>query len=126
MYRHFRIARHAHIYTYKYIINLWASFDLWSLFGAFSDRVSNAFLVLLEIIFLTRVHKAIFEKIDYMVLFRAAPGVLVARGTLKNGAIKKTFAQKLFLSTKTTFGKCTRKMKHFYKITSTLTLCCLF
>ena len=95
MYRHFRIARHAHIYTYKYIINFWASVDLWSLFGAFSDRVSNAFLVLLEIIFLTRVHKAIFEKIDYMVIFRAAPGVLVARGTLKNGAIKKNICAKV-------------------------------
>ena len=45
-------------------------------------------------------------------------GVPVAHGTLKNGATKNIFVQKLFLSTRATFGKCTKKMKHFCKITS--------
>ena len=70
--------------------------SFWNLFVAFSDPVSNAFLVLLEIVFLTRVRKTIFEKIDYMVIFRAAPGVLVARGTLKNGAVKNKNLRKSY------------------------------
>ena len=37
---------------------------------------------------------------------------------LKNSAKNKKFVQKLFLSPMATFGKCTKKMKHFCKITS--------
>ena len=51
-----------------------------------------------------------------------APGVTVDYGTLKNSNTKKIFVQKLFLSTMATFGECTKKMKHFCKITSPLTI----
>ena len=58
-----RIARHAHIYT---------PLDLCK---AISDPVLNAFLNLLEIIFGTRGHTTIFEKIDYIPHFlHGAPG----------------------------------------------------
>ena len=55
-------------------INLWASLDLWSIFGAFSDPASNVFLILLEIIFPARGHITIFEQINYMPIFCAALG----------------------------------------------------
>ena len=94
-------------------INLWTFVDLCSISGAFSDPVSNVFLNLREIIFPTRGHTTTFKKIDYMPIFCAGPWVLVAHGTLKNSATKKNFVQKLFLTQMDTFGKCTKKMKHF-------------
>ena len=58
-----RIALYTHIYTYT---GLWTFTDLWSLFSAFSDPVSEAFLILLKVIFLMRSHTTIFEKIDFL------------------------------------------------------------
>ena len=127
MYRHFATGNTVqkwesliiHIFTHISIyINLWTSVDLWSLSHGFSDPVSNVFLILLEIIFPMRDHTTILEKIDYLLIFCATCGVLVDCGTLENSAIKKKFVwKKLFLSTMATFGKCTRKMKNFCKVT---------
>ena len=107
-----RITHHAHIYQ---------PLDLCSLFSAFSDPVSNVFLNLLGIFFPVRDHTTIFEKIDYISFFCAGSwGTGGPWPFLKNDATKKLFLQKLFLSTMATFGKCTKKMKHFCKITSPL------
>ena len=94
-----RIARDTHIFTHKvYIyINLWTFVDLWSLFGAFSDPVSNVFLILLEITFPTRGHTTIFEKADYMLIFCAAPRWIVTCGTLKKHHKKNFCAKVIFI-----------------------------
>ena len=54
-------------------INLWTFVDLCSLPGAFLDPVCNVFMNLLEIIFPTRGHSTIFEKIDYVPIFPGGP-----------------------------------------------------
>ena len=54
-----------------------------------------------------------FEKIDYVPFFVWASRVPVACGTLKNGARKIFFVQKLFLSEIVTFGKCTKKISDY-------------
>ena len=92
-----RIARYAHIYT---------PLDLCK---AISDPVLNAFLNLLEIIFGTRGHTTIFEKIDYIPHFLHGAPTFCCH--------KKKIVRK-FLFSITTFGKWTKKMKHFCKISS--------
>ena len=100
-------------------INLWTFVDLCSLSGAFSDLASNFFFwICLKLSFQRGFTLLHLKKLIICPFFMQGRGVLVARGTLKNSATKNIFVQKLFLSTRATFGKCTKKMKHFCKITS--------
>ena len=100
-------------------INLWTFVDLCSLSGAFSDLASNFFFwICLKLSFQRGFTLLHLKKLIICPFFMQGLGVLVARGTLKNSATKNIFVQKLFLSTRATFGKCTKKMKHFCKITS--------
>ena len=72
---------------------------------------------MLDIIFPTRGHSTIFEKTDYMPIFCAGPLGTGDMWHLKT-CHKKLLVQQLVFSTRTTSGKCTKKMKHFCKITS--------
>ena len=99
-----------HIY-----INLWTFVDLCSFFGAFLDSASHVFLNLFEIIFPKRGHSTIFEKIDFVPILGAD-----SWGTNDTWHLKKQCHKKMcknYLSIMATSGKCTKKMKHFCKIT---------
>ena len=50
-----------------------------------------------------------FKKLNICQFFMQASRIPVTRGTLKKGATKKIFEQKLFLSPMTTFGNAQRK-----------------
>ena len=105
-------------------INLWTFVDLCSFFGAFLDPVSHVFLNLFEIIFPKRGHSTIFEKIDFVPILGAG-----SWGTNDTWHLKKQCHKKMcknYLSIMATSGKCTKKMKHFCKITPSPPYCLAF
>ena len=78
------------------------------------------FWICLKLPFQRGVTRLYLKKLIIWLFLMQVCGVLVARGRLKNSATKKLYVQKFFLSAMATFGKCTKKIKHFCKITSPL------
>ena len=78
------------------------------------------FWICLKLPFQRGVTRLYLKKLIIWLFLMQVCGVLVVHGRLKNSATKKLYVHKFFSSAMATFGKCTKKIKHFCKITSPL------